>query len=151
MGCAVPVDRRLSRRGLLLAGCAALASTSLGGLAGLPAARAGNRVGGLRRSAFAAHVGEIFALTTTAGATVRARLVEVDDYGRGRVLSRARSDLSFVLVFHAPRSARRLEQDVMAVRHPDLGTVDLLVSPAGTGRHGQDYVAVIDTAIFPFA
>ena len=115
-----------------------------------PPARAVTRGGALRRSTFAAHVGEVFTLTTTAGASVRARLADVDDYGRGRVLARVGSDLSFVLVFHAARAAPRLEQDVMAVRHPDLETFHLLVSPAGTGRKGQDYTAVIDTASLTF-
>jgi hypothetical protein len=51
----------------------------------------------------------------------------------------------FALLFDGP-SRPRLEQDVMSLRHPALGRFQLLVSPASTGRRGQDYSAAINRA-----
>jgi hypothetical protein len=146
---AVPIGQRLTRRGLLASGGFTLAAVAIGagGSLGSAPTRKLPRVP-LRRSAFARHVGEAFTLRASSRET-RARLALVDDFGGGRLPDKVGSESAFVLIFHAPRHAPRLEQDVMTIRHPRLGTVDLLVSPAGTGRRGQDYTAVVDTARHP--
>jgi hypothetical protein len=145
MDCAVPVGAGLTRRRLLAAGAGGFAALAVGTV---PAARArptGDRLSTvLRRASFSGRVGQTFTLAG-AGGTVRARLAKVDDFGAGRIRGLTGSDAAFVLIFHASSSATRLDQDVMAVRHPALGTFNLLVTPSGTGRRGQDYSAVIDT------
>jgi hypothetical protein len=139
----------ITRRGLVAAAGAAVVgvalaeTTHLAGLArglgdlGVPAY--------LRRSSFAPLVGDRFELLATDGRAV-ARLVGVDDLpAGGRIGAQAGSDDAFALVFHAS-GATRLEQDVMTLTHPRLGRFALLVSPSGTGRHGQDYAATINRA-----
>jgi hypothetical protein len=146
----VPVADGITRRGLLASGATAAAALAVAGSVRVASSRASPPVGvlALRRSTFAPLVGQRFRLRTTAGQTAPARLAAVRDYGDGRLFDRIGSDLAFVLLFHTPPGATRLDQDVMTVEHDAIGSVGLLVSPAGTGRRGQDYTAVIDTAVF---
>jgi hypothetical protein len=139
----------ITRRGLVAAAGAAVVgvalaeTTHLAGLArglgefGVPAY--------LRRSSFAGMVGDRFELLANDGRSV-ARLVAVDDLPAvAHGGAQAGSEDAFALVFHASGAAR-LEQDVMTLTHPRLGRFALLVSPSGTGRHGQDYAAIINRA-----
>lgn len=138
-----PFDAGLTRRRLLVLGGTAVATAAVyaGGLDRLvSAAPAGSP---LLRSRFIPHVGERFRLAARGGRSVYARLDEIHDLSRTRGLSAPSSEDGFVLLFHGPR-APRLDQGVLRVRHRQLGTFDLLVSPAGTGRRGQDYAAVIN-------
>jgi hypothetical protein len=148
----------ITRRGLLAAGGAAVV-----GLALTDAARLTSLAGGLRdvrvpaylrASSFVPLVGDRFELTAANG-WAAVRLVAVNGLGGARAPvglagSPAPSappvaDDAFALTFHASGGAR-LEQDVMTLRHTQLGAFQLLVSPSGTGRHGQDYAAIINRA-----
>ena len=71
------------------------------------------------------------------------RLDKIEDLSWMPRGSAADRENGFVLIFRGP-STPRLRQAVMRVAHPQLRTLDLLVSPAGTGRGGQDYAAVIN-------
>jgi hypothetical protein len=97
----------------------------------------------LLRSRFVPHIGETFRLAVPGAGAVDVRLDEVLDLGWKRNRAVAGSEDGFTLLFRGP-SQPRLGQDVMRVSHPRLGRLDLLVSPAGTGRRGQDYAAVIN-------
>jgi len=141
---AVPVGAHLTRRRLLQSGGVALVAVAVGELPALASPARG--AAALRRSTFAPLVGDEFMLDD-----VRVQLAAVDRYGRGRARTARDSDAAFVLIFHAPKRAPRLEQAVMTIRHPRIGAVELLVSPAGTGRRGLDYTAVVDTRRAPRA
>ena len=139
----------LTRRRLLVLAAAAAASAAIwpGALtqthaAPAPGAAAANAWG---RSAFLPHVGEPFLLAAPQGGqTIRARLDAVMDLSWKPGSASAGSEDGFVLIFRGPASPR-LGQDVLRVRHPVLGTLDLFIFPAGPGvAAGQDYAAVIN-------
>ncbi|HWH11844.1 MAG TPA: hypothetical protein VG165_12005 [Solirubrobacteraceae bacterium] len=142
-------NAEITRRGLLAAGGAAVV-----GLALAEGSRLADLAGGftspavpayLRRSTFSPLVGERFVLSA-AGRRAVVSLVAVDDLAAGgRTASVAGRDDAFALIFHAPAGAR-IDQDVMTVSHPGIGRFPLLVSPSGTGHHGQDYAAIINRA-----
>jgi len=142
-----PFEVDLTRRRLLMLGGTAIATATAcaGGLDRLVAvADAATRVGNpLRRSRFVPHVGEHFRLSVPGGGAVHVKLDEIQDLSWTPKPSAAGAEDGFVLVFHGP-PAPRIAQGVVRVRHARLGSLDLLVSPAGTGRRGQDYAAVVN-------
>jgi hypothetical protein len=142
-----PLDASLTRRRLLAAGGAAALAATLGELRGVaPVLSEVTIPAYLRRSSYLALVGERFELIAAGGRGVLARLVAVVDLGVGaRVRPLGGAEEAFALLFHSS-SRPRLEQDVVSLRHPALGRFQLLVSPASTGRRGQDYSAVINRA-----
>lgn len=145
---ALDADPRLTRRRLLALATAAAASAAAwpGALTSKRAAptAAAAAADAWRRSAFVPHVGEVFGLAAPGGQAIRARLDEVMDLSWKPGSASAGSEDGFVLLFRGPPSPR-LDQDVLRVRHPILGTLDLLISPAGPGvATGQDYAAVIN-------
>jgi hypothetical protein len=128
-----PRDVALTRRRLLLLAGAASATAMLWpsslaapGSAAVPAANP------FLRSRFVAHLGETFRLSVPGGAAIDVRLDEIRDLGWRPNSSAAGSEDGFVLLFRGPRTPR-IGQDVVRVAHP-----------AGTGRRGQDYAAVIN-------
>jgi hypothetical protein len=100
------------------------------------------------RSRFAAHLGESFRISAPGGPALRMRLDEIADLSWMPRGSAAGREDGFALIFRGPATPR-LEQDVMHVSHPQLGALNLLMSPAGTGRGGQDYAAVINRLASP--
>lgn len=142
-----PLDAGFTRRWLLAAGGAAALAVTVGELRGVgPVLSEVPIPAHLRRSSYLPLVGERFELIAAGRRDVLARLVAVMDLGIGkRVRPLAEAEEAFALLFHSP-SRPRLEQDVMSLRHPALGRFQLLVSPASTGRGGQDYSAAINRA-----
>jgi hypothetical protein len=135
-----------TRRRLLVAGGAAALAAIAGELPGAVSALGIATSAHLRRSSYVPLIGDQFELTGTGGRSVVARLVSVTDLGIGkRMRPLAGSDDAFALLFHSS-SRSLLEQDVMSIRNPVLGRFELLVSPASTGRRGQDYSAAINRA-----
>jgi hypothetical protein len=154
----------LTRRGLIAAGGAALATVALvdgGRIAALAARLAGPSTspspdaradaaldaGGLpahlRRSTFTGLVGDRFELAA-AGRRVTSRLIAVDDIRRpsGAPAPAPRED-AFALVFQSDGKTR-LTDDTMTVSHAALGAFPLFISQSGAGRRGQEYAAVIN-------
>jgi len=142
-----PLDAAFTRRWLLAAGGAAALAATVGELRGVVSVLSEGPVPAhLRRSTYLPLVGERFELIAAGGRFVLARLVAVMDLGIGkRARPLAGGEDAFALLFHSP-SHPRLEQDVMSLRHPALGRFQLLVTPASTGRRGQDYSAAINRA-----
>lgn len=104
---------------------------------------AGRPAAALRRSTFAPLVGDRFELAA-GNRRATALLVGVSDLGSvAGIGAQAGPEDAFALLFHAS-GGPRLDQDVMTIRHSGLGELSLLVAPAGTGRHGQDYAAIIN-------
>jgi hypothetical protein len=129
---------RLTRRSLLRTGAAASAGLMIGfrPWATAPAAASG---GHLVRATYASLVGQGFA---AGPATLR--LESVSDVA-GAVLdtSLAGREDAFVLTFSAPLE-EALESGTHTLRHPDIGTFELFVSPVSTE---QRYEAVIDRSV----
>jgi hypothetical protein len=146
------LDPEITRRGLLAAGGAAVVGLALAelshvsGVAGVLGSRDAGVPAYLRRSSFVPLVGDRFVLQAADRRAV-VRLTAVDDLG---VIAAAGAhpglDDAFALAFHGP-PGMRLDQDVMTLSHASLGSFKLLVSPSGTGHHGQDYAAVINRAV----
>jgi hypothetical protein len=158
IACEYRGDAALTRRGLLAAGGAALATVALADAARIAAvaaqlagARAGTGTGAaldtgvpahLRRSTFTGLVGDRFELAA-AGRRVTGRLIAVDELGRGADPSAGPREDAFAVVFHSDGRAR-LRDDTMTVSHAALGAFPLFISRSGAGRDGQDYVAIIN-------
>jgi hypothetical protein len=148
----LPTQAGLTRRSLLQAGAtAALGALLLPSLqrvsAVFPAVTAAPGARHLSRSSYAGLVGERFAVGRDGHGPVRIRLVEIRDLRsnfRGTRPANGRDD-AFGLRFHGPR-APRIEQAVHRLHHPSLGSFELLLAPSGTGRRGQDYEAIINSA-----
>lgn len=142
-----PLDAAFTRRCLLAAGGAAALAATVGDLRGVVSVLSEVPVPAhLRRSSYLPLVGERFELIAAGRREVLARLVAVIDLGIGKRARRlAGAEDAFALLFHSS-SRPRLEQAVMSLQHPALGRFQLLVTPAGTGRRGQDYSAAINRA-----
>lgn len=149
MGVPVPMGDGVTRRQILATGGAAtlatLATHAQSMVPGLSSASAilGGTPRHLRRSSFTPLVGDRFTIADGVRRPVGVRLVEVRDLSKRRAL--VGHDEAFALLFHGP-GGPRLEQGVHRLRHPALGRFDLLVTPSGTGRRGQDYETVINRA-----
>jgi hypothetical protein len=142
-GCG-PLDAALTRRRLLtLAGAATTTAILWPSRLAAPATAAVPAADPYGRSRFVAHLGESFRISAPGGSAVSVRLDEIRDLTWTPSGSASDRENGFVLIFRGP-STPRLRQDVMRVAHAQLGTLDLLVSPAGAGRGGQDYAAVIN-------
>jgi hypothetical protein len=130
----------LTRRSLLAAGGAGAALLTTGGLLRATGPQ-GERLAesALVRSTFTPHVGSTFTLTGDDGRRIRARLDAVSDLRHGP----AGSEGAFELLLHGSGSLR-LDQTIATLHRPQLRTTGLLVSPAGTGRAGQDYSIVVN-------
>ena len=141
------LDTALTRRRLLMAGGAAALAAIVGELPGaVTAVRGFVTPAHLLRSSYVPLIGAPFELTAPGRRRVVARLVSVSDLGIGRRMRPlAGADDAFALLFHSS-SGSRLEQAVMSIRNPVLGRFELLMSPASTGRRGQDYSAAINRA-----
>jgi hypothetical protein len=134
----------ISRRLLLQGSGAAFAALLLGeGFNAVQAAATAPAAVGLRRSDYMPFIGRRFGLAAPGG-RLSVPLVAVEDMRAPRRL--AGSQDAFTLVFHAPPGSVALGQAVMTVSHPRGFSQRLLVTPAGTGRRGQDYAVVINRA-----
>lgn len=135
----------ITRRHMLAAG-GALAAVGLIELYGSGAAAAALRgaPGYLRRSAYKPLIGQSFTLRGAHGPTVTTRLSAVGDIGSRRN-QLANSDDAFALTFHAPQNTQ-LDQGTVTMRHATLGTFQLFVVPASTGRKSTDFVAIVNRA-----
>lgn len=130
--------RMLEGAGIVLAALTVRQGPSSG-----QAAIAGKPSAGLRRSDYRDFVGQSFRFTGPS-ARMSIPLAAIEDVAAPRSL--AGSERAFILVFHAPHGSAGLGQSVMTVRHPRGFSQRLLVTPAGTGRRGQDYAVVINRA-----
>jgi hypothetical protein len=102
---------------------------------------------GLRRSDYTPHVGRRFKLVPENGPPVPARLVAVENFPGSWALPLAGSEDAFILLFHAPAGAPRPAQATMTITGPGGSFGHLLLSPAGPGRAGLDYAAVVNRVI----
>ncbi len=144
LGIPSPTARPL-RAGL---GSSALTRRNLLALAALAAAArvlpfgttpaAGGR-SAFERASYAPLVGQRLTLRGAGAPALGVRLVELGD------LAGAGAGGGFSLLLHGPRSPR-LEQGMYELRHPTLSHAPLLVVPAGSGRRGQDYEVIINSA-----
>jgi uncharacterized protein DUF6916 len=148
------LDPEITRRGLLAAGGAAVVGLALAelshvsGVAGVLGSRDAGAPAYLRRSSFVPLVGDRFVLQS-ADRRAAVRLTGVNDLGViAAAGAQAGLDDAFALAFHGSPGTR-LDQNVMTLSHSGLGSFKLLVSPSGTGHHGQDYSAVINRATPP--
>ena len=135
----VRVDRSLiTRRSLLRTGAAATAGMMLGvrPWAAAPAAAAS---GHLVRSSYNSLAGQSFAV----GSTGRQLQSISDVAGAARDASLAGSEDAFVLTFSGPL-AQPLESGIHTLRHPELGTFELFLSPIARPSTECCYEAVID-------
>jgi Domain of unknown function (DUF6916) len=134
--------KTLTRRTLLRTGAAAAAATMLGlrPWAAAPAAAASG--GHLVRSAYAGLVGRRFAV-----GSAKLRLKSISDVaGAARDASLVGSEDAFVLTFSGPL-AQPLESGTHTLRHPDLGTFELFISPVKRPSTDCLYEAVIDRSV----
>jgi hypothetical protein len=135
-----------TRRSLLKAGAAAAAGALLAGRAWAPAAARAAGAGvppELRRSSYAGLVGTSFAVVG-AGATLT--LQGVDDVaGAAWSPDLAGSDDAFVLTFSGSPGDGPA-QGVHALRHGDLGSFELFLSPVGSPADGA-YAVVVDRSV----
>jgi hypothetical protein len=83
----------------------------------------------LTRSRFMPALGTTFTVTDGAGA-IEVVLAGIDDLFP---VLRAKDEDRFALMFEAPR-AQPLPEGIRTFRHPDLGDVDLFVSPVDRSR-----------------
>ena len=131
----------LTRRALLRNGAAATAAALLGARpwAAAPAAAS---AGYLRRSSYERLVGQRFRV-----GSVGLRLLSVSDVaGAKRDKSLVGSEDAFALAFSGPLDAA-LESGIHTLRHAELGTFELFVSPVDRPRRDRRYEAVIDRSV----
>jgi hypothetical protein len=139
-----PTSNTLTRRSLLRTGAAATAAMMLGvrPWAAAPAAAASGRhlvrssYTGLARRRFAVRSAELQlqSISDVAGAALDASLEGSDD--------------AFVLTFSGPRE-QPLGSATHTLRHPELGTFELFVSPIKRPSADCLYEAVIDRSVSP--
>jgi hypothetical protein len=134
----------LTRRRLLQLGAGGVVALTAGGVPAVAAsALSGPRH--LRREVYEGLVGQRFGVLTPGAGGRKLRLLEVGDYGgRAPALRHlaGRPD-AFTLLFHGPESPR-LASEVHRLSHPRLGRFELLLTPSGTVRGGQDYSVVVN-------
>ncbi len=91
---------------------------------------------------FAPHVGEPFEIQPADGAALAATLLAVEPVPGGRDAARLGvRRVPFSVVWRAPRGAD-VPQQICAVRHPALGTLELFLVPIGPDEVGMRYEAV---------
>jgi hypothetical protein len=134
--------RQITRRTLLRTGAAATAATLFGlrPWAAAPAAAASG--GHLVRSSYAGLARRSFVV-----GSVKLRLQSISDVaGAAHERSLVGSEHAFVLTFSGPRS-QPLESGTHRLRHPDLGSFDLFLSPVKRPSTDRRYEAVIDRSV----
>jgi hypothetical protein len=91
----------------------------------------------LTSESFAPHVGERFELVPAEGDPVEAVLVSCDEtsYGEREQWLATLDRVPFSLVFDAP-GGELLPQQTFAVRHPQLGELDIFLVPLGPREDG---------------
>ena len=91
---------------------------------------------------FAGRIGEHFAVSTEEGQAITLELVEATQ-GRepGGLGPEGQERLQFSLVFRGPAQPM-LPQSTYALRHDELGEVELFLVPIGPGGDGMRYEAV---------
>ena len=136
------VPHTLTRRALLRTGAAAAAATMLG-LRPWAAAPAVAATGGhLVRSTYAGLTERSFA-----AGLAKLRLLSISDVaGAALDPSLAGSEDAFVLTFSGPL-AQPLESRTHTLRHPELGTFQLFISPVKQPSTDCRYEAVIDRSV----
>jgi hypothetical protein len=96
------------------------------------------------REQFAEQAGSTFKVTFGPESTVEMRLVEVNERKRDE-----RRD-AFSLLFLAPPETP-VCQNLFAIEHPVLGTMELLLVPVGGDDQGIKYEAVFNLIVEPGA
>ena len=133
-GLSAGLGTTFSRRRLLQAGGVGAALLSIPGLWRLQrSVFAGGVPEYLRRETYDPLVGSSFAV---AGSRQSLQLAAVDAL-------RHNPD-GFSLLFRARRGEAPLGPVVHGLRHPKLGSVDLVLLPVGRGIHGQSYQSIVD-------
>jgi hypothetical protein len=89
----------------------------------------------ITRATFDPHVGSRFAVSSPSPAELE--LVEVTDIGDGN------HGLNFRLLFRGPREAP-LDQGMVELDHPEIGTVALFIVPVGADAAGVQYEVVFN-------
>ena len=99
----------------------------------------------LKRDTFSPHVGETFELTPGQGEPFEAVLssCEATPYGAAEDWLDIVEFVPFSLIFHAPDPSQVVPQQTIAVRHPELGELELFLVPIGPDERGMGYQAVI--------
>jgi hypothetical protein len=134
-GLSAGLGTTFSRRRLLQAGGVGAAVLSVPGLWRLQrSVFAGGVPEYLRRETYVPLVGSSFAV---AGSRQDLKLVAVNRLKH--------SADGFSLLFRARRGAAPLDPVVRGLRHPALGSVDLVLLPVGRAVHGQSYQSIIDS------
>jgi hypothetical protein len=128
----------LTRRHLLKVGGAAAALASFGGAAHWLSLFNTHTNAALRRSTWEGLIGS--RVTIQGDHTVGVRLVDIADLPGAQPADR---EGVFSLLFHGGASDR-LPQGVYRLSHPAIGRARMLLTPAGTGRAGQDYAVVVN-------
>jgi hypothetical protein len=133
----------LTRRSLLRSGATAAAAALVGVRPWAPAqAAAAGPAGHLLRSSYAGLTGQRFATEST-----ELRLLSVSDLAGAAVQpSLVGSEDAFALTFSGPLDAA-LETGTHTLRHADLGTLELFVSPVEQPRTDRRYEAVVDRSV----
>lgn len=125
---------KISRRRLLQAGGATAALIAVPGLWRLQRSVFARGVPAhLRRETYDPLVGSSFA---AAESRQSLQLVAVDQLRH--------SPDGFSLLFRARRGAAPLGPVVRGLRHPEIGSVDLVLLPVGRAVHGQSYQSIVN-------
>lgn len=127
---------KLSRRRFVAVGGGVLAAAA--GVPALARSQAPGPRDPLVRSTWTALLGTGFVLPGG-----RVVLDAVDDVLAAKRLGIEDSPDAFSLTFHAA-PGRVPDEGLYAFDHPSFGTVDLLLSPSGTGAAGQDFAVTIN-------
>ena len=133
----------LTRRTLLRSGAVAAATTLVGVRPWAPArAAAAAPAAHLLRSSYTGLTGQSFATES-----IGLRLLSVSDLAGAAIRpSLAGSEDAFALAFSGPLDAA-LETGTHTLRHAELGTFELFVSPVEQPRTDRRYEAVVDCSV----
>ena len=99
----------------------------------------------LKSETFSGHVGETFTATPQEGEPFELVLTSCEEtpYGSAEEWREAFQRVPFSLLFHDADASRFLPQQIVSLRHPDLGELELFIVPLGPDERGMRYEAVI--------
>lgn len=98
----------------------------------------------LTRDDFKRHLEEKFTIHVGEGEDLETELIEVSHVGEPRKTKDGEEKRrTFAIVFRGP-SGHLLEQQIYAVHHAELGTLELFLVTIGPDEHGMCYEAVFN-------